>query len=322
MNTFDYEQVQLIPNKCIVKSRSECDPSVQFGPRRFKIPVVPANMQTVLNEELAIKLAQAGYFYIMHRFEPEKRLDFVKKMHELGLYASISVGIKDDEYHFIDELKAANYPVDYITIDVAHGHSDYVIQMISYIKKNLPKTFVIAGNIATPAAVRDLENAGADATKVGVGPGRVCITKIKTGFGTAGWQLSAIRLCSKTARKPIIADGGIRTHGDIAKSYRFGADMVMIGSLLAAHEESPGETSQEDGVTYKEYFGSASQFQKGIYRNVEGKRILLPSRGSIFDTLKEMEEDLQSSISYAGGRDIGAIRTVDYNIVPTIYNGD
>ncbi len=322
MNTFDYEQVQLIPNKCIVKSRSECDPSVQFGPRRFKIPVVPANMQTVLNEELAIKLAQAGYFYIMHRFEPEKRLDFVKKMHELGLYASISVGIKDDEYHFIDELKAANYPVDYITIDVAHGHSDYVIQMIRYIKKNLPKSFVIAGNIATPAAVRDLENAGADATKVGVGPGRVCITKIKTGFGTAGWQLSAIRLCSKTARKPIIADGGIRTHGDIAKSYRFGADMVMIGSLLAAHEESPGETSQEDGVTYKEYFGSASQFQKGIYRNVEGKKILLPSRGSIFDTLKEMEEDLQSSISYAGGRDIGAIRTVDYNIVPTIYNGD
>ena len=99
MNTFDYEQVQLIPNKCIVKSRSECDPSVQFGPRRFKIPVVPANMQTVLNEELAIKLAQAGYFYIMHRFEPEKRLDFVKKMHELGLYASISVGIKDNEYH-------------------------------------------------------------------------------------------------------------------------------------------------------------------------------------------------------------------------------
>ena len=322
MNTFDYEQVQLIPNKCIVKSRSECDPSVQFGPRRFKIPVVPANMQTVLNEELAIKLAQAGYFYIMHRFEPEKRLDFVKKMHELGLYASISVGIKDDEYHFIDELKAANYPVDYITIDVAHGNTDYVIQMIRYIKKNLPKTFVIAGNIATPAAVRDLENAGADATKVGVGPGRVCITKIKTGFGTAGWQLSAIRLCSKTARKPIIADGGIRTHGDIAKSYRFGADMVMIGSLLAAHEESPGETSQEDGVTYKEYFGSASQFQKGIYRNVEGKKILLPSRGSIFDTLKEMEEDLQSSISYAGGRDIGAIRTVDYNIVPTIYNGD
>ncbi|MDK6687698.1 IMP dehydrogenase, partial [Aerococcus sp. UMB8623] len=110
--------------------------------------------------------------------------------------------------------------------------SHTVIDMIKYIKKQLPDTFVIAGNIATPEAVRDLENAGADATKVGVGPGRVCITKIKTGFGTAGWQLAAIRLCAKAARKPIIADGGIRTHGDIAKSFRFGASMVMIGSLL------------------------------------------------------------------------------------------
>lgn len=322
MQTFDYEQVQLIPAKCIVKSRRECDTSVEFGKRRFKIPMVPANMQTVIDEKLAVQLAEQGYFYIMHRFQPEKRLDFIKMMNDKGLYASISVGVKDEERDFIREVKASGQPVDYITIDIAHGHSQTVIDMIRFIKEQLPDSFVIAGNIATPEAVRDLENAGADATKVGVGPGRVCITKIKTGFGTAGWQLAAVRLCAKAARKPIIADGGIRTNGDLAKSIRFGASMVMVGSLLAAHEESPGEQVEEDGVTYKEYFGSASQFQKGIYKNVEGKRILIESRGSLFATLKEMEEDLQSSISYAGGRDLGALRTVDYVVVPSIYNGD
>lgn len=131
---------------------------------------------------------------------------------------------------------------------------------------------MIAGNVGTPEGVRELENAGADATKVGIGPGRVCITKIKTGFGTGGWQLSALNLCNKAARKPIIADGGLRTHGDIAKSIRFGATMVMIGSLFAAHEESPGETVELDGKKYKEYFGSASEYQKGEHKNVEGKK--------------------------------------------------
>ena len=134
--------------------------------------------------------------------------------------------------------------------------------MIQHIKKELPDTFVIAGNVGTPEAVRELENAGADATKVGIGPGKVCITKVKTGFGTGGWQLAALRWCAKAARKPIIADGGIRTHGDIAKSIRFGASMVMIGSLFAGHIESPGKTIEVDGEHFKEYYGSASSIPK------------------------------------------------------------
>ncbi len=323
MDVFDYEDIQLIPNKCIIKSRRYADTSVKFGPKTFKIPVVPANMETVINEKLAVWLAQNGYFYIMHRFEPETRADFVKMMHDKGLYASISVGIKDAEYKFIDELVEKKLNPEYITIDVAHGHSDFVINMIHYIKDKLPDSFLIAGNLGTPEAVREIENAGADATKIGIGPGKACITKLKTGFGTGGWQLAALRLCSKAARKPMIADGGIRFNGDIAKSIRFGASMVMIGSLLAGHEESPGNVLVIDGKKYKQYWGSASEQQKGAYRNVEGRQMLVPYRGHLSDTLDEMKQDLQSSISYAGGKELNDIRTVDYVVVKnSIMNGD
>jgi GMP reductase len=322
-NVFDYEDIQLIPAKCVVSSRSECNTTVTLGGRQFKLPVVPANMQTIIDEKIAYYLAENNYFYIMHRFEPEKRISFVRDIQSKGLFASISVGVKKEEYQFIEELTKEQLTPEYITIDIAHGHSNAVIEMIQHIKKHLPESFVIAGNVGTPEAVRELENAGADATKIGIGPGKVCITKIKTGFGTGGWQLAALRWCSKAASKPIIADGGIRTHGDVAKSIRFGATMVMIGSLFAGHEESPGETVEKDGKFYKEYFGSASEYQKGEKKNVEGKKMFVEHKGSLQDTLTEMEQDLQSSISYAGGTTLDAIRHVDYVIVKnSIFNGD
>ncbi|HCM90703.1 MULTISPECIES: GMP reductase [Vagococcus] len=323
MKIFDYEDIQLVPNKCIVESRSECETTVTLGNREFKMPVVPANMQTIIDESIAEFLASRDYFYIMHRFDEDGRIPFIKNMQSKGLFASISVGVKPNEYEFVRQLAAEKIIPEYVTIDIAHGHSDAVINMIKHLKEYIPESFVIAGNVGTPEAVRELENAGADATKVGIGPGKVCITKIKTGFGTGGWQLSALRRCSKAARKPLIADGGIRTHGDIAKSIRFGATMVMIGSLFAGHEESPGQTIEEDGKLFKEYFGSASEYQKGEHKNVEGKKILIEHRGSLEETLNEMQQDLQSSISYAGGKDIGAIRKVDYVVVKnSIFNGD
>jgi len=322
-NVFDYEDIQLIPAKCIVNSRSECDTSVALGKHTFKLPVVPANMQTIIDEKVAVYLAEKGYFYIMHRFQPEKRISFIRDMQARELYSSISVGVKEEEYGFIEQLAQEGLVPDYITIDIAHGHSNAVINMIKHIKKHLPESFVIAGNVGTPEAVRELENAGADATKVGIGPGKVCITKIKTGFGTGGWQLAALRWCAKAASKPIIADGGIRTNGDIAKSVRFGASMVMIGSLFAGHEESPGETFEKDGKLFKEYFGSASEFQKGEKKNVEGKKMYVEHKGALQDTLTEMEQDLQSSISYAGGNKLESIRNVDYVVVKnSIFNGD
>lgn len=314
MEIFDYDNVLLLPRKCRVDSRSQCDASVQLGGRSFRIPVVPANMRTVVDESICTWLAQNGYFYVMHRFDLDN-VKFVADMKAKGVFASISLGVKPADYATVDRLVAAGLAPEYITIDIAHGHADSVKNMIAHLKDKLPQAFVIAGNVGTPEAVIDLENWGADATKVGIGPGKVCITKLKTGFGTGGWQLSALKWCARVATKPIIADGGIREHGDIAKSIRFGATMVMIGAMLAGHEESPGQTVEVDGKRYKEYYGSASDFNKGEYRHVEGKRILEPIKGKLADTLVEMEQDVQSSISYAGGTKLLDIRKVNYVIL-------
>ena len=314
MEIFDYDNILLLPRKCRVESRAECDASVQLGQRRFRLPVVPANMKTVINESLCVWLAQNGYFYVMHRFDLDN-VQFVKDMRAQGVFASISLGVKPADYDTVNQLVSVGLAPDYITSDVAHGHADTVKNMVAYLKDKLPSSFVIAGNVGTPEAVIDLENWGADATKIGIGPGKVCITKLKTGFGTGGWQLSALKWCARVATKPIIADGGIRHHGDIAKSIRFGASMVMVGSMLAGHAESPGQTVEVNGALFKEYYGSASDFNKGEYRHVEGKRILEPIKGKLADTLVEMEQDVQSSISYAGGTQLMDIRKVNYVIL-------
>jgi GMP reductase len=314
MEIFDYDNILLLPRKCRVDSRADCDPTIEFGGRRFALPVVPANMRTVVDERIVEMLARSNHFYVMHRFDLDA-VAFAQGMRDKGLMVSISVGVKPDDRHVVDRLAAEGIGADYITIDIAHGHADSVRRMIEHIKHKLPGAFVIAGNVGTPEGVIDLENWGADATKVGVGPGKVCITRLKTGFGTGGWQLSALKWCARVATKPIVADGGIRHHGDIAKSVRFGASMVMIGSLFAGHEESPGQTVEVDGKLYKEYYGSASDFNKGEYKHVEGKRILEPIKGRLADTLREMKEDVQSSISYAGGRALMDLKKVNYVIL-------
>ena len=188
MEIFDYDNILLLPRKCRVQSRAECDTSVEFGGRRFKLPVVPANMKTVLDEAIAEGLARSDHFYVMHRFDLDS-LAFAQHMREQGLFVSISLGVKEADTAVVDRLATEGVGADYITIDIAHGHAESVRKMIEHIKLKLPQTFVIAGNVATPEAVIDLENWGADATKVGIGPGKVCITRLKTGFGTGGWQL-------------------------------------------------------------------------------------------------------------------------------------
>jgi GMP reductase len=148
MEIFDYDNILLLPRKCRVDSRSECDTSVQFGPRRFHLPVVPANMKTVVDEPITEFLAANDYFYVMHRFDIDN-VAYAKRMRAKGLYVSLSVGVKDADRATVDRLAAEGVGADYLTIDIAHGHADTVQRMIGYIKNRLPAAFVIAGNVAT-----------------------------------------------------------------------------------------------------------------------------------------------------------------------------
>src|SRR6478736_9305340 len=125
MQIFDYDNILLLPRKCRVESRSECDASVELGGRKFRIPVVPANMKTVVDESICVWLAKNGYFYVMHRFDVDN-LKFVKDMHAKGVFASISLGVKKPDYQIVDDLVAAGLVPEFITIDIAHGHADSV----------------------------------------------------------------------------------------------------------------------------------------------------------------------------------------------------
>lgn len=169
---FDYKDINLIPRMCIVNSRDECDTSINIYNYKFNLPVVPANMECVINEELAIKLAQNNFFYIMHRFHINI-IDFVRTMKSINLIVSISIGVNQDSYDLINKLQELNLIPEFITIDIAHGHSIKMESMIKYIKnqESFNKTKIIAGNISTREAVQDLAKWGADIIKVGIGPG-------------------------------------------------------------------------------------------------------------------------------------------------------
>lgn len=316
VNTFDYDNVRLIPQECAVSSRGQINVEATLGENTFRLPVVPANMSTVMGEDLAHWLAENKYFYVMHRFDVDP-VRFTKKMHNAGLYSSISLGIKPADFSNIDRLaKLQGYP-EYITVDVAHGHSSQVNEVVKYVRRMLPNSFIIAGNVATGEAVISLEDAGADAVKVGIGPGSACLTTPNTGFGTQSWQLSAVHACAEAAKRAqIIADGGITHYGDIAKSVAFGADMVMIGGMFAGHDESPGGVLVDDnGVKVKSFFGSASADQKGEHKHVEGKRMTVPYRGPISQTMRVIEENLQSSVSYVGGTRLTDLHNASYVLV-------
>jgi len=332
MKYLKYSDVALVPRYSTIASRSEIalgidlpvytknttpsDPFTPFLYKRFyKLPIIPANMKCVIDEQLAYWMSVNSYFYIMHRFGVDN-LKFVKDAVAQNLPTiSISVGVKPEDYVLVQKLGEQNLRVDYITVDIAHGHSKLMSKMLSWIKQHLPYTIIIAGNVATYDGVDYLTQHGADIVKVGIGQGAACTTKDKTGFTMP--MFTCINNIFKQlnnqpahAKRPlIIADGGIHSNGDIAKAIVAGADLVMAGGVFAQCSDSPAE----DINGTKLYFGSASCENKGHSNHIEGKVTLMQTNRLTYEgKLQEITQDLQSAISYAGGNDLYALKTTDW----------
>ena len=237
---YSYDNIVLTPKYSEIKSRSKLDTSVEFLGKKFKSVAIPANMKCTINFEKAIELSEAGYFYVLHRFyDYDAIYNWVSENQDLKTI-SISVGVNEKDWELVNDLFTNKLRVDYITIDVAHGHHILVKEMIEHIKnhhfKNSAK--IIAGNIGTVNAAMDLKSWGADAVKVGLSMGKSCTTYNCTGVGTPMFStvanLSYLNI-------PIIADGQIREVGDVCKALVAGADMVMIGSEFAKCVDSPSK---------------------------------------------------------------------------------
>ena len=303
----EYSDVLLVPQESDLSSRSDADTRITIGDFDFQLPVVPANMETVIDLEVAKVLDDAGYFYVMHRFDDIFKTVQYMYRNEFRC-KSISVGVNQDTYNALDKILDTGYLIDIITVDVAHGHHVKTENMVRYIKCRFPEATIIAGNVGTYEGFRFLEDAGADIVKVGIGSGVICTTRFKTGFGTP--MFSTIqKIVHKNNKAKIMADGGCKHFGDIAKAFAAGADMVMAGSFFASCIDSPAKLV--NGV--KQYYGSTSFAQKQNRLNfVEGKEVELNLGPDYVTRLHEIKCALQSSISYAGGRNLSCLKEVEY----------
>lgn len=307
---YTFDDVLLMPCRSAVESRFHVNVEAQFTKRhRIKLPVVAANMDTISEAEMCTAMNAIGAAAILHRFMTiEEQVAQVKKI-KAGIPGVIaaSVGVNQDSKERADALVNAGAQI--LTVDIAHGHSESMIEMVRYLKAKFPQVDVIAGNVATPKATEDLIAAGADAIKVGIGPGSMCTTRIITGVGMP--QLTAVSVCSAIARKsgvPVIADGGIKTSGDAMKALAAGASTVMVGGVLSGAIETPGEIVHGK----KMYRGMASRSAQVSWRGgqlpegmaPEGESTSVPCKGPVREIVNEFVGGIRSGMSYLNARSI------------------
>ena len=308
-----FDDVLLVPTRSEVRSRRE--PSLKNRLTRtleLETPIISANMDTVTEYEMAFAMFQQGGLGILHRFlSIEDQVQQLEKLKENGVtILAASIGVVDDYKTRAKALVEAG--ANLLTVDIAHGHSTAMMETIAWIKNTWPQVQVIGGNIATPEGTLELIQAGADAVKIGIGPGSMCTTRIITGVGVP--QLTAIALCAEAAEKtgtPVIADGGLKTSGDILKAFAAGASSVMLGSMLAGTIETPGEIKHGK----KHYRGMASKAAQFSWRGgvpsgmaAEGESTMLAIKGHVKDVVLEITGGIRSGMSYLNATSFSEIR--------------
>lgn len=308
-----FDDVLIIPSKSEVRSRR--DPSLRSKLTKTKFletPILSANMDTVTEANMAIAMHKMGGIGILHRFmATEQQVEEIRRVKEAGaLIISASIGVNADFKERAEAL--VNAGVNLMTIDIAHGHSVQMMETLKWLKDKFSNLEIIAGNLATPEAAIDLIEAGADAIKVGIGPGSMCTTRIITGCGVP--QLTAIALCAEAAESygvPIIADGGIRTSGDMVKAFAAGASTIMLGSMLSGTIETPGDIVNGK----KQYRGMASKKAQISWRGdmpagmaPEGESTFVTVKGTVENVISELTGGIRSGMSYVNANTIEEIK--------------
>ncbi len=316
--SYSFDDVLIVPKFSKVASRKDVNFRTKVTRNHYlDIPLLAANMDTICESKMAIALGRLGGLGVIHRFLTiEAQAQEVRLVKNNGLLAAAAIGVKDYEVRSKALVEAG---VDILVLDVAHGHSKRTDITFDYLKATYPQIDIMVGNIATKDAAEHFINKGADAIKVGIGPGSMCITRVMAGAGVP--QITAIMEAYEASqgRIPVCADGGIKHPGDLAKAIGAGADTVMSGSIFAGTDETPGEIIEKNDKRYKEYRGMASyaatmkklsldgqKIDEVVH--VEGEMTLLPAAGPIEEVVKKYLGGLASGMTYLGAASIEAIK--------------
>jgi len=307
---YTFDDIVLIPQYSTLRSRSEASTSFKIWKYERTSPIISANMETITGSEMAIAMWDLGGIGALHRFcSIEENVKEYLKAYDSNRDCLVSIGVNGDFKERAEALFKAGARM--FVIDIAHGHSVMMKETIEWLRSEYKdEVFIVAGNVATGSATKDLYEWGADCVKIGVGAGSVCTTRVVTGHGVPSF--TAINDCSYWSRnkgKLLIADGGMRSSGDIVKALVAGADCVMIGGMLSGTKETPGDLISDSGIVdVKKLFKGSSSYDRGPGVAKEGIEIEIPYKGEVEPIINELTAGIRSGMSYSNARTINELR--------------